>query len=172
MTDFDEFSALARSWAQFYQTIETTYVSVRQGDTWYLLYSREMFYTEEPLDVPPVHIDTPSIRAGRFRTKIEEGDASGIIGAFSCEFLGGGGRAAEGRQKQGPLGRLFCCLLPTSTEVERPIDGRRGERQRDRRPDTQVASSTPGYPVQVSGYVATLDFINTTGQIAISQSVQ
>ena len=79
MTDFDEFSALARSWAQFYQTRETTYVSVRQGETWYLLYAREMFYIEEPLDVPPVHIDTPSIRAGEFRTKIEKGDASGIM---------------------------------------------------------------------------------------------
>lgn len=85
MTDFDEFSALARSWAQFYQTIETTYVSVRRGDTWYLLYSREMFYTEEPLDVPPVHIDTPSIRAGRFRAKIEEGDASGIMERILAE---------------------------------------------------------------------------------------
>jgi hypothetical protein len=85
MTDFDEFSALARSWAQFYQTIETTYVSVRQGDTWYLLYSRETFYIEEPLDVPPIHIDTPSIRAGQFRTKIEEGDASGIMERILAE---------------------------------------------------------------------------------------
>ena len=79
MTDFDEFSALARSWAKFYQTIETTYVSIRQGDTWYLLNSREFFHIEEPLDVPPVQIDTPSIRAGQFRTKIEEGDASEIM---------------------------------------------------------------------------------------------
>jgi hypothetical protein len=44
-----------------------------------LLYSRQSFHIEEPLDVPPVHIDTPSIRAGQFRTKIEEGDASGIM---------------------------------------------------------------------------------------------
>jgi hypothetical protein len=93
MTDFDEFSALARSWAQFYQTIEATYVSVRQGDTWYLLYSREMFYIEEPLDVPPVQIDTPSIRAGRFCTKIEEGDASGIMERVSgsCRLFDGVG---------------------------------------------------------------------------------
>lgn len=79
MTDFDEFSALAGTFAQFYQTIETTYVSVRQCDTWHLLYSRELFHLDEPLDVPTVLIDTPSIRAGQFRTKIEEGDASGIM---------------------------------------------------------------------------------------------
>jgi hypothetical protein len=44
-----------------------------------LLYSRQSFHIDKPLDVPPVHIDTPSIRACQIRTEIEEGDASGIM---------------------------------------------------------------------------------------------
>jgi hypothetical protein len=79
MTAFDEFSALARSWAQFYRTRETTYISVRQGDTWYLLYSRELFHPDAPLEVPPVHIRTSSIRAGQFRTKIDENNSLEIM---------------------------------------------------------------------------------------------
>jgi hypothetical protein len=79
MTAFEEFSALARSWAQLYRTRETTYISVRQGETWYLLYSRELFHIDDPIAAPPVCIDTPSIRAGQFRTKIEESDASEIM---------------------------------------------------------------------------------------------
>jgi hypothetical protein len=79
MTALDEFSALARSWAQFYRTRETTYISVRLGEIWYLLYSRDLFHVDNPVDAPPIYIETPSIRAGQFRTKIEESDASEIV---------------------------------------------------------------------------------------------
>ena len=51
MTDFDDFSALGRKWASLYRTKETTYISVRHGGTWYLLYSRELFHVDEPLEL-------------------------------------------------------------------------------------------------------------------------
>jgi hypothetical protein len=79
MTAFDEFSKLARSRAQLYRTRETTYIAVRQGESWYLLYSRELLLVEEALDVPPIHIETPSIRAGQFRIAIDESSASEIM---------------------------------------------------------------------------------------------
>jgi hypothetical protein len=80
MTAFNEFSAIARRWAQFYRMRETTYIAVRIGDSWYLLYSRELFHSDEPpIGTPPLHIRTPSIRAGQFRTKLDERNASEIM---------------------------------------------------------------------------------------------
>ncbi len=79
MTDFDDFSALGRKWASLYRTKETTYISVRHGGTWYLLYSRELFHVDEPLDSTPLHVETSSLRAGQFRTAIDESNASAIM---------------------------------------------------------------------------------------------
>jgi hypothetical protein len=49
------------------------------GGSWYLLYSRELFHADEPLDMPPIYIRTPSIRAGQVRTKLDESNALTIM---------------------------------------------------------------------------------------------
>jgi hypothetical protein len=79
MTDFDDFFALGKKWASLYRTKETTYLSVRHNGTWYLLYSRELFHVDELIDATPLHVDTSSLRAGQFRTAIDESKSSAIM---------------------------------------------------------------------------------------------
>jgi len=85
MTIFDEFSALAMSWAHFYRMRETTYISFRQDDSWYLLYSRELLHINKSPDLPSVYIETPSIRVGQFHTKIDDSNATRIMESILAE---------------------------------------------------------------------------------------
>src|SRR5271157_4218737 len=49
MSNIDECSAIARSWASFYRTRETTYIAAMINNKWVTLYSREMFFPESLL---------------------------------------------------------------------------------------------------------------------------
>ena len=79
MTDFDDFSALGRKWASLYRTKETTYISVRHGGTRYLLYSRELFHVDEPLDPTPLHVERPPCGQGSFARRSTKSNASAIM---------------------------------------------------------------------------------------------
>ena len=79
MADLEDFSTLARRWAPLYRTRETSYIAIQQSGTWCLLYSREVFLVDAPLDTPPLVVETPSIRAGQFRSPLGESDALEIM---------------------------------------------------------------------------------------------
>jgi hypothetical protein len=70
MSSLDDFRALAKKLAPFYRTQETTYIAVSFNAKWYLLYSRHVFFTDDPAPIPPLSVITPSIRAGQFRVAL------------------------------------------------------------------------------------------------------
>jgi hypothetical protein len=75
MTDFEDFSKLARRWAPFYRTRETTYIVLETNGMSVLLYSLEAFLIGEPINLPPLQVETKTIHAGQFRVPLSQNTA-------------------------------------------------------------------------------------------------